>query len=110
MTKRQTLNERLACCASGGGIVPNRKLVADAQSRIAELEAEVARLKATNTVDGWDAARWKHEYDVQRYLAQSAWNDAIDAAKEAAYQWAQINAEGGNTYTDLLHVFRSLRR
>lgn len=76
MTKMQTLNERLACCASGGGIVPNRKLVADAQSRIADLEAEVEdareRLRlAVKSADLADAA------------IDTAWNDAIEAA--AAY-------------------------
>lgn len=87
-----------------------------AQSRIAELEAEVARLRdpqavfasmmagtiATPTYD-----QLQHLYPEER---DTAWNDAIEAAKDAAYQWAQVNSKGGNIYTDLLHALRALRR
>lgn len=82
----------------------------DQQAEIARLQAEVERLK----VETYDATKardlaieWR-DYDKDRL--DTAWNDAIEAAEDSAYRWAEKNARNKNTYVDLRDAIRALRR
>lgn len=69
----------------------------EARAEIERLEKEVERL--TILLMKQDTAR-----------ERNGWNDAIEAAKDAAYEWASDNAHKRNKYVDLLYAIRALRK
>lgn len=71
------------------GMIPCKADYKYAWVRYDEAQAEIARLQAA---------------------LDTAWNDAIEAAKAAAYEWASDNAHNRNKYVDLLYAIRALRK
>lgn len=75
----QTLLERLAICASGGSIVPNRGLVADAQAEIVRLVADLKEAHAAT-----DIALKIAQDSADLIMRVDEWRLAAEAERDAA--------------------------